>query len=702
MSLKRFILPCVLLVGFAVFGFGSAQQKPASTVSEIRSPLVIVGAVADRGAGLTHEDLAKLNDADFKQTGDVPTFGFSSDRHWIKLRVVNTEDRKTGRILEVNNPILNICNLYEIRGRDAYRLYAAGDDGRFSDRPIAHLNYQFPLEMAPNSTREFLLLVSSAGEQLQVPLGLWSATEISIRDEKDRLLRGIYFGIIIFVLLFNLFLYVIIRERSSLYYVVYIFTLLMLQLSPGGFAYRYFWPDSPYLANIANPFFASVSIFALIRFSQHFLQLREFYPKLNKWYSYAGYLTAANSLLALIYTPETFKITVLIINSTALVLNVMIIPTAVLVLRKNFKPARFFLLAFVVLVISVFFFILNNFGVLRIDFYAAYGLQIGSAAEVILLSFAIVDKFKRFREEAFERLTMINNMKAKANEVLEKKVVERTEEITAQKRVVEVQKEEILSSIRYAQRIQNSLLPAEREIKRLFSENFVLFKPRDIVSGDFYRVGETGEEQARKIGASLRLFAAVDCTGHGVPGALMSVLGHNGPDRCLNHPEVDSPAAALRFINREIVRTLQQEKDAGGVRDGMDMVLCAFNPETNVLQFSGAKNNLYVLRDGKFIVLKGDRISIGADINNAQIDFTDKEIELQKDDLVYTFTDGFPDQFGGEAGKKLKSKTVLNMISEPAGHPMEEQRILPARAFELWRGENEQIDDVCMMGIRVR
>lgn len=701
MSLKRYILPFVLLVGFAVFGFGSAQQKSASTVSEIRSPLVIIGAVTDRGAGLTYKEIAKLNDADFKQTGEVPTFGFSSAKHWIKLRVVNTEDRKTGRILEVNNPILNICNLYEIRGRDAYRLYSAGDDGRFSDRPIAHFNYQFPLEMAPNSTREFLLLVSSAGEQLQVPLGLWSSAEITIRDEKDRLLRGIYFGIIIFVLLFNLFLYVIIRERSSLFYVVYIFTLLMLQLSLGGFAYRYFWPESPYLANIANPFFASVSIFALIRFTQHFLQLREFFPKLNRWYSFAAYLTGANSLLALIYTPETFKVSVLVINSTALVLNVMIIPTAVMVLRKDFKPARFFLLAFVVLVISVFFFILNNFGILRSDFYAAYGLQIGSAVEVILLSFAIVDKFKRFREEAFARLTMINNMKAKANEVLEKKVVERTEEITAQKRVVEVQKEEILSSIRYAQRIQNSLLPAEREIKRLFSDYFVLFKPRDIVSGDFYWVGETGDEKVWKIGSSLRLFAAVDCTGHGVPGALMSVLGHNGLDRCLNHPEVDSPAAALRFINREIVRTLQQEKEAGGVRDGMDLVLCAYNPETRVLQFSGAKNNLYVFRKGEFTVLKGDRISIGADINNAGIDFTDKEIVLQKDDIIYTFTDGFPDQFGGEAGKKLKSKTLLNMIAELAGHSLEDQQTLLARTFEQWRGRNEQIDDVCLMGIRV-
>ncbi|MCA1751764.1 MAG: hypothetical protein LC670_08225 [Flavobacteriales bacterium] len=155
MTLKRLILPFILLTGFAIFGFGSAQQKPGGTISEIRKPLVIVGSVTDRQKNMSHKDLAKLNDDDFKATGDVPTFGFSADHHWIKLRVINVEDRKVGRILEVNNPILNKCNLYEIKGRNAFKLYSAGDEGKFSDRPVMHFNYQFPLEMAPNITLYF-------------------------------------------------------------------------------------------------------------------------------------------------------------------------------------------------------------------------------------------------------------------------------------------------------------------------------------------------------------------------------------------------------------------------------------------------------------------------------------------------------------------------------------------------------------------
>lgn len=212
---------------------------------------------------------------------------------------------------------------------------------------MEHINYSFPLELQLDGIWDFLLEVAMNGEQLQVPPGLCSTTEISVRDENDRLLKGTYFGIILFVLLLNLFLYLIIREKSSLYYVIYVFSLFMLQLSPGGFAFRYLWPESSCLANVANPFFASMGILAFIRFTQLFLNLKEFYPRLNRFYCVIGGLVAANILLALVSTPLTFQISVLAINSLALLLNMLILPTVVLVMRKDSKPARFFLYAFI-------------------------------------------------------------------------------------------------------------------------------------------------------------------------------------------------------------------------------------------------------------------------------------------------------------------------------------------------------------------
>lgn len=536
---------------------------------------------------------------------------------------------------------------------------------------------------------------------MQVPLKLWNPGELVQRDEKDWLLRGIYFGIILFVLLFNLFIYVMIREKSSLWYVWYVFTLLMLQLSLSGFAFQYFWPHSSYLANVANPFFASFSIFALIRFTQLFLNLDKHFPGLNKVFHVIGFIVATNILLSLVYTPLTFRISVLAINSLALLLNLLILPTVWIAMRKGFKPARFFFYAFVALVLTVFFFILNNFGVISSEFFGAYGLQIGSALEVVLLSFAIVDKFKSFRDEAFERLLTINNLKARANEVLEQKVKQRTEEITEQKMVVERQKEEIVDSIPYAGRIQKSLIPEEKALNEAFAENFVIFKPRDIVSGDFYWFGKTTKDNAWNGKSGHHLFAAVDCTGHGVPGAMMSMLGFNALDRALESKEVNSPADMLNFVNTEILRAIREKREQG-LQDGMDMVLCAYDKRSKTLQFAGAKNNVYILRQGEFIEVKGDRFPIGQEFPvNGCTGYTNHRIKLMPGDTVYAFTDGFPDQCGGELNKKLKSRPLLHIIGNLSGKTMAQQKELLIDAFEARKGDNEQTDDVCMLGIKV-
>lgn len=703
MPLKKLVIPALLVICTIAFFISNAEQsddKPAFTRT-VNTSIEIIGAVSSDEYKDIYE-VGGVADHEFEPVGLIPTFGFSDQSHFLRLKVLNLQDTPEMRILEVKSPILNKCNLYEVKGSNIKKLYNAGDNYRFSARPVNHLNFQFPIQLNGNSSRDFVLEVASNGEQLQVPIDLLAPSEISERDEKDRLIRGIYFGIILFVLLFNSFIYFVIKQKSSLYYVLYVFFLLMLQLSLNGFAFRYFWPDSPYLANVANPFFASAAIFALIRFFQLFLNLKEFFPKLNRVFDYVGHIVIVNSLLALVYTPFFFKLSVLTINVLTLLLNVAIIPVVVLVLRKNFKPARFFLYAFIVLVASVFFFILNNFGVFQSEFYAAYGLQIGSAIEVVLLSFAIVDKFKSFKEEAYQRLITINDMKVRANEILERKVNERTREIKEQKQVVEKQNTEILDSIKYAKRIQSSILPTEGEISKVFPKNFVFFKPKDMVSGDFYWFGKTTEENPWAEKGLCHLFAAVDCTGHGVPGALMSILGYNGLEECVNNPKVKSPADVLNFINDKIIDTLQHDESGEfNMRDGMDMVFGAYNPTTREFSCAGAKNNIYILRGEEIIELKGDRRSIGAEKINGHGGYNNLQITLNPNDRIYTFTDGFPDQFGGPNNKKYKSKTLLQTIAEQANIEITSQKHALYQTFNSWKGENEQIDDVCILGIEI-
>lgn len=682
---------------------GRSGSSGSGLIEPINAPLLIVGHFDGRTNSTTASEIAHLADREFTPVNGVPTFGFSESDHWLKLRVFNFSDRTEERLLEVTNPILNECSLYEVDGNGVKELYRTGDQFDFNSRPVDHRNYLFPLVIEPNDSRELLLKVSTAGEQLQVPMRLLERDEWIEKDGTERVLRGVYFGIILFVLIFNLFLYVIIRERSSLFYVVYIAALFMLQLSLSGFAFEYLWPRSGYLANVANPLFASVSIFALIRFTQSFLNLKNFYPRINTSLDVMGGLVAINSLLSLIHTPLTFRVSVLAINILALILNVAIIPIVLLVIKKNFRPARYFLIAFLVLVGSVFFFILNNFGILYSDFYAAYGLQIGSAVEVILLSFAIVDRFKLFREEAYGRLETINLMKARANQELEKQVMERTKEISKQKQVVEEQKEEILDSIRYAERIQKSMLSSDSKVQKILDDHFILFRPRDIVSGDFYWVGETSSNHTWQLGKNIKLFATVDCTGHGVPGAMMSMLGYQALEQCRLSNEVDNPAAALNYINNSIVSSLnEKDRDNVLVKDGMDMVLCAYNEETKTLSFAGAKNNLYLVREGELLEFKGNRISIGNDyIRTPEDGFSQTTIELRPNDLLYTFTDGFPDQFGGPNNKKLKVKNLLHEILAVASERMDIQKDSLDEFLQRWRGKHEQVDDVCLMGIKI-
>jgi serine phosphatase RsbU (regulator of sigma subunit) len=705
MPLKKSVFIALIGFGFlaAIMLFADQSKTEDHFIKSIDDQLLVIGHLEAEAPYNFASDVALLDDATFTEVSGVPTFGFSPKKHWLRLRILNFENEDIERILEVNNPILNECSLFEVEGGKSTALYQAGDQFKYPERPIDHRNFQFPIKIDANQSKELLLRVSSEGEQLQVPLKLWTKTDLEKQDGTDRLLRGIYFGIILFVLIFNLFLYVIIHEKSSLFYVIYIFALLMLQLSLSGFAFEHFWPLSPYLANIANPFFASISIFALIRFTQTFLNLKKFYPLIYKVLHVMGGLVALNSLFALIYTPFFFKLSVLSINVLALILNVAIIPIVVLVIKKKFRPAKYFLYAFIILVGSVFFFVLNNFGVLHSDFYAAYGLQIGSAIEVILLSFAIVDKFKLFREEAYERLSTINLMKARANEELEKEVANRTREIIEQKQVVEEQKNEILDSIRYAERIQKSLLPSDEKVRRIFNNHFILFQPRDIVSGDFYWVGETSEAFPWDLGDNLKLFAAVDCTGHGVPGAMMSMLGYQALEQCKLRADITNPAQALNFINNAIVSSLNERNDGDlRVKDGMDMVLCAFNEKSRELSFAGAKNNLYILRDGEMIELKGERLSIGNGfIDGSKDGFKTTTISLRENDSIYTFTDGFPDQFGGPKEKKLKSRNLLDFICQLSRKDMELQKRELSEFFTNWKGHAEQIDDVCLMGIRI-
>lgn len=272
-------------------------------------------------------------------------------------------------------------------------------------------------------------------------------------------------------------------------------------------------------------------------------------------------------------------------------------------------------------------------------------------------------------------------------------------EVRVQERTAELQEKnnDITASISYAKRIQNATLPPIETIKSSFSDAFILYLPKDIISGDFYWFHHDNE-------GSTCYVAAVDCTGHGVPGALMSMMGAD----LLNQHIIEGgnllhPSEVLQQMNNSVVKTLRQKNSTSMVNDGMEMALCKFTcvGNTKLLTFAGANRPLYIIRNGQITCYEGTRNPIGGHSENEQNGYQQIEIEIESGDLVYLFTDGFVDQFGGADNKKFLKKRFQELLVKVSNLPLELQKQSINRALQKWQGKNAQIDDILVMGLLV-
>jgi len=217
----------------------------------------------------------------------------------------------------------------------------------------------------------------------------------------------------------------------------------------------------------------------------------------------------------------------------------------------------------------------------------------------------------------------------------------------------------------------------------------VLFSPKDIVSGDFYWMTEKNDKF---------YFAVADCTGHGVPGAFVSIVGNNGLHRAVNEFGIDKPSEILDKVNELVEETFRQSSSKQ-IKDGMDIALCSYDRRTKVLEFSGANNPLYHISHGILTEIKGDKQPIGAFENRKK--FTDKVVRLSSGDTIYIFSDGYCDQFGGPSRKKFKYNQFKNMLLSIQQKAMSEQKSFLHKTIESWKGDLEQVDDICVIGVKI-
>jgi serine phosphatase RsbU (regulator of sigma subunit) len=266
-------------------------------------------------------------------------------------------------------------------------------------------------------------------------------------------------------------------------------------------------------------------------------------------------------------------------------------------------------------------------------------------------------------------------------------------ELANANKLIESKNKDITDSIKYAKHIQEAILPERNYMKQYLQDFFIFYKPKDIVSGDFYWFLEKN---------GLLYIAAVDCTGHGVPGAFVSIVGGNILNQVVRQNDFTDASEILNSVNNMFNMSIRQTFEESVVKDGMDLVLCVIDKEKMIVNFAGAYNPLYIVRDNEINIYKGNKFPIGTFIGDEVKKFSSQNIPIQKNDVLYLFSDGYVDQFGGNENKKLMHKRFRDLILENTQLPMKLQHYNFELYFENWKGNREQVDDILLIGLRIQ
>lgn len=605
---------------------------------------------------------------------------------WIKLSVKNTCTNRDNFIFELPNATIGQLTFYRPEKDGTYGAVTTGASLPFKTRELRTRHFSFEFNIPPGETRTFYFRIDPEDDSMYLPIHLWKPEAFINNAVQEIYLLGLYYGSILFIVIFHIFLYFNLRNKSLIFYMLSIIGFAGFQLSMDGFSSKYIFSFLPELAKRSLPIFVYLCTGATVAFLQLSLNTRKHIPSYHKilnFFKWASYILLSLCLIS----DSLFIYLLFLVNYFGPLSTLAILVGAILCYKRQPVLAKYFISAYIFLIIGVFLEVSKTIGLGEI---AQYGIKIGHAGEAIILAFALAVRFKMIEKStqalALERLQNLNELKDKYNAELEATVLKRTEQL-------ETTNKSISDSIRYAQQIQNSMLPSSRILKELMAEHFILFKPKDIVSGDFYWFNKID---------NLFFIAAVDCTGHGVPGAFMSILGSNLLKEIVTRYARLSPGLILEKLDQGVRNALKQNDQNVLAKDGMDLSMIIYNLESGILEFAGAKRPLFYFQEGSLSIMKGSNAAIGGspDLINKGRKYTTAQKKVKKGDSIYLFSDGYADQFGGENNKKFMSSRFKDLLVKIQQQPMQEQCLILDTTFEQWKGTQVQVDDVLVIGIK--
>ncbi len=708
-------------------------------------------------------DIREILDADIqkqfvKHEGATLSFGFSRSSFWIKLSLIN--DGYTPLALQIKNALLDSIQVFVVENEQVILSKQAGLLIPFRERDVKTNYYIFDLPLARQSVYDVYIRVNS---KLPVEVfALIGAKEtLWEQNTENKLLQGIFFGFVILVILYNLFIYTIVKNIEYLFYVISCFFIGLSNFATRGFLYQYVFPDYP-LLNLVLSYnnLICLTVISNIIFAMQFLRIRRYF----KFSYYIG--VALISFLALLIFLNLIgfhQFTFISSQITFLCTAILGVYVPYYIYKKGFLPARFFLLAWIGVILGGVIDILKSNQFLPANAFTNNAYQIGAALEMLLLSFALADKINLYKEDRLkakeENLALMQKnlelaeknmyLVKEQNAILEEKVKERTielqianreileqneelhaqerelmlanQELIEQKELIELQNQELHhtsyrlnTSLRYAKHIQDLILPESAKLTDFFQENFVVYLPKDVVAGDFYWFVELGwDKKWKKENQNLlesinpeflthkAVLAMIDCTGHGVPGAFMTMIVHTLLHEIVEIKRISNPAFILQNLHTGIKNLLKQAESKN--TDGMDMSVCYFEKNDREKEykvtFAGAKGIAFYSQKTEIVQLNSERYSIGGSLKKER-KFTNQTITLPEGAMIYLASDGYIDQNNAER-IKFGSSNFKKLLHQIHHLPLQAQQSILIDTLKQHCGQEEQRDDISIIGIRL-
>ncbi len=732
----------ILIFSFFIFDFKNLQAQEGvyiinnpNQTGSLDSSLFVTPVSKD-----SPQDIIFAQTLHFKPYQLSQTSFSISKNYWTKISLYNAFDRDVHFTLSIGSASFVTHYLLDKNG-NVKEVQKAGHLRKFSERVIKQGGYDL-FNTYSNAADLYL----RAGETItvyslleysypDVYTFIFIGTKLNPYDDVRQLFnlnnlwQGVFQGAIWIMMIYHLLIVLFLKQRVYWFYIGYMFFTSLFYGDYTGFWKYYLYGDYPVVSIYINNLAYQVAITFYLLFMQRFLNMQQDFPELNKIINIWIWFRVAYTMLILYSVVDTWDYdlgTILVESPFFIEIILIFIVLIATNWRKNIL-ARYFAIGTIFYNIGFGLFMVQTNLIEAFSYPASLDVQIGILLELICFSLGLGYKArknelekKEAQEKLIEQLQANEKFQKEYTQNLEKQVKERTfelseaneelrilyeqnqvtlEQVQTQNLLIEEKNKSIMDSIHYALHIQNALLPFKGRLdEELGAENyFIFYQPKDIVSGDFYWYQALKDKQGK---IEKYVFVVADCTGHGVPGAFMSILGINFLEEIVQVKKIHSPEKILEELDKMIIYTLKQEHTQQ--KDGMCVGICIVDIHKQEISFAGAAHSLYQYTQGLLIEIPADPQSVGGTKLIENPSFRKHTFALPPNDFTfYMASDGFQDQFGEKTQKKLLRKGFKAILERNAREKMQRQFIILKKEFDFWKGKEEQIDDVLVMGIRI-